>query len=61
VASFAGALAMLPFAIAGALPAAFGLSVLLALALIIIASAFMSWVFGVRSARASLAGQSAAR
>ena len=60
VAAFAGALAMLPFAIAGALPAAFGASVLIALGLIIGVSALMSWVLGVRAAKASLPSQSVA-
>lgn len=59
VAAVAGALAMLPFAIAGALPTGFGTSVLIALGMIIVVSVLMSWVLGVRAAKASLANQTA--
>jgi uncharacterized membrane protein len=55
VATFAGALAMLPFAIAGVLPDAFAAAVLAALAVVIGLTAIMSWQFGVRASKAHLA------
>ncbi len=54
VAVFAASMALFPFAVAGALPDAFSAAVLLASALILGASAVMSWVFGVRGAKAQL-------
>lgn len=54
VAAFAGALAMLPFAVAGALPDAFAASVAVALAIMLAGAALLGWVLGTRSARASL-------
>ena len=54
VAVFAGALAMLPFAIAGALPNAFAASVTIALAAILFVSAIVSWQKGVGGAKAEL-------
>lgn len=54
VASFAAALAMLPFSLAGKLPNGFSAAVLLAAALIMGGSALLSWVMGVRGAKAAL-------
>jgi len=55
VAAFAGALAMLPFAIFGSLPETFAASVLFALAIVLGSTALMSWRVGVRAAKANLA------
>ena len=55
VAAFAGALAMLPFALAGKLPDAFAAAVLLVLALVLGSTALLSWQFGVRAAKRNLA------
>ena len=55
VAAFAGALAVLPFAIAGSVPTTFGAAVLVALAVLVGVSVLMSWVLGVKGAKASLA------
>lgn len=55
VAAFAGALAMLPFALAGALPDTFAASVLIAFALILSTAALMGWLLGTKAAKASLA------
>jgi uncharacterized membrane protein len=55
VAAFAGALATLPFAISGDLPNTFAASVLAALAVLIGLTAVLSWMLGVRAAKASLA------
>lgn len=57
VACFAGALAMLPFSLAGALPSGFAAAVLVALAAILGGASVMSWVLGTRAAKASLAAQ----
>ena len=54
VASFATALAMLPFSLAGKLPNGFSATVLLATALVMGGSALLSWVMGVRGAKATL-------
>ena len=54
VAAFAGALAALPFAISGDLPDTFAASVLAALAVLIGLTALLSWLLGVRGAKASL-------
>jgi hypothetical protein len=56
VAALAGTLAMLPFAIAGRLPDAFSAAVLLVLAVVLGSTALLSWQFGVRAAKRSLAG-----
>lgn len=55
VASFATSLAMLPFALAGKLPDEFAIVVVLAAALMLGVSAVLSWILGVRGAKASLA------
>ncbi len=54
VATFAAALAMLPFSLAGKLPDGFSAAVLLAAALVMAGSALLSWVMGVRGAKAAL-------
>ena len=54
VATLATALAMLPFSIAGKLPAAFSVAVFLASALVMAGSALLSWAMGVRGAKAAL-------
>jgi len=56
VASFSAALAVLPFSIAGVLPEVFAAGVMLACAIILGVTAIMSWQFGVRAAKAHLAG-----
>lgn len=56
VATLAISLAVLPFAIAGALPEAFSAAVLLASAFVILIAALCSWYFGVKAAKAHLAG-----
>jgi hypothetical protein len=50
VAAFAGGLSMLPFAIAGSLPTAFGVSALIALTVVILAAGLLGWMAGERSA-----------
>ena len=55
VAAFSAGLAMLPFAIAGAVSDGFAAAVLFAIAVVIGASAIMSWQFGVRAAKTHLA------
>lgn len=54
VAAFATSLAMFPFALAGKLPDGFAVGVVLAAALLLVGSALLSWVLGVRGAKASL-------
>lgn len=54
VASFAAALAMLPFSLAGKLPDSFSTAVVIAIALVLGGSALLSWVMGVRGAKAAL-------
>ncbi|MCC6959581.1 MAG: SdpI family protein [Dehalococcoidia bacterium] len=54
VASFAAALAMLPFSLAGKLPNGFSAAVVFAIALVLAGSALLSWVMGVRGAKAAL-------
>ncbi|HNM78250.1 MAG TPA: SdpI family protein [Tepidiformaceae bacterium] len=54
VASFSAALAMLPFSLAGKLPNGFSVAVILAIALVLTASALLSWFMGVRGAKAAL-------
>ena len=54
VASFATALAMLPFSLAEKLPNGFSAAVLLATALMMGGSALLSWMMGVRGAKAAL-------
>lgn len=49
------ALAVLPFAIAGALPNAFATAILIAGAFVILIAALSSWFFGVKTAKAHLA------
>jgi len=44
VAAFAGALSMLPFAVAGSLPSAFGISALVALAFVIVVAGLLGWL-----------------
>lgn len=56
VATFAGALALLPFSIAGALPASFALASLVAFAFVVGISALLSWRYGMKGAKAQLAG-----
>lgn len=55
VAAFATCLAIFPFALAGKLPDAFAVVVVLVAALLLGASALLAWVLGVRGAKASLA------
>ncbi|MCC7089246.1 MAG: SdpI family protein [Chloroflexi bacterium] len=55
VATLAMALAVLPFAIAGALPNAFATAILIAGAFVILIAALSSWFFGVKTAKAHLA------
>ncbi len=54
VATFAAALAMLPFSLAGKLPNGFSAAVFLAGAFIMVGSALLSWAMGVRGAKAAL-------
>lgn len=54
VAVLAVGLAALPFAIAGSLPVAFSVTVLLACAAVLLGAAFASWYYGVRGAKAHL-------
>jgi uncharacterized membrane protein len=54
VAAFATALAMLPFAVAGKLPAGFSTAELLASVLFMGGSALLAWMMGVRGAKAHL-------
>jgi uncharacterized membrane protein len=54
VATLAMSLAVLPFAIAGALPGAFSAAVLLAGTMVLLTAAIGSWYFGVKAARAHL-------
>lgn len=54
VAVASGALALLPFAIAGRLPDAFAAGAAIAMALIMVSAALASWWFGVRAAHAAL-------
>ena len=51
---FAVALAMIPFSLAGKLPAGFSAVVLMACALFIVGSALTAWLMGVRGAKAHL-------
>ncbi len=55
VAAFAAALAMFPFAVAGKLPDGFATVVLIAVAVLLGALALLSWMLGVRGAKAHLA------
>ena len=57
VAGFAGALALFPFAVAGALPDGFATAAVLALAIIIGFAALMGWLLGTRAAKSSLSSQ----
>ena len=50
VAAFAGALSMLPFALAGSLPTAFGISAIVALAVVVLAAGLLGWVARERAA-----------
>ncbi len=54
VATLAMSLAVLPFAIAGAVPTAFASAVLLVATLVVLSAALCSWYFGVRAAKAHL-------
>ncbi|GMV87018.1 MAG: hypothetical protein AMXMBFR80_28710 [Dehalococcoidia bacterium] len=54
VAVLAVGLAALPFAIAGSLPRAFSVAVLLASAGVLLGAALASWYYGVRGAKAHL-------
>jgi uncharacterized membrane protein len=54
VAAAAASLAMIPFALAGKLPSGFAAASLIAIALVLGISGLMSWVLGVRGAKASL-------
>ncbi|MGE3075627.1 MAG: SdpI family protein [Dehalococcoidia bacterium] len=54
VAAFAAALAMLPFAIAGALPSGFVLATVIAIGAVLLGTALLSWRKGVTGAKAEL-------
>lgn len=54
VATLAMSLAVLPFAIAGVLPEAFSIAVLLAAAMVMLIAVLCSWYFGVKAAKAHL-------
>lgn len=54
VAAVAAALALLPFAIAGALPQRFTVGAVLAIAVVVVGSALLAWRIGESRARAEL-------
>ncbi len=54
VAAFSASLALLPFAIAGALPGGFVMATVIAIAAVILGTALLSWLKGVSGAKAEL-------